>query len=97
MGGRAWMQAEEEHFLRAPEQVFGPRRRAALRVIRDRIGLDYFGIDCGLDPDGHLVVFEVNAAMLVHDQNPEFPYKDRYIRRIKRAFDGMLARLARGN
>jgi tetratricopeptide (TPR) repeat protein len=97
MGSHAWMQAEEEHFLRAPEQIFGPRHYAALRVIRDRIGLDYFGIDFGLDPDGHLVVFEVNASMLVHDQNPEFPYKDPYIRRIKVAFDGMLARLARGN
>ena len=97
MGSHAWMQAEEEHFLRAPEQVFGPRHTTALRVIRDRIGLDYFGIDCGLDPEGRLVVFEVNASMLVHDQNPEFPYKDPYIRRIKVAFDGMLARLARGS
>jgi len=97
MANHAWMQTEEEHFLRAPEQVFSPRHYAALRVIRDRIGLDYFGIDCGLDPDGRLVVFEVNASMLVHDQNPEFPYKDPYIRRIKLAFDGMLARLVQGN
>ena len=97
MGSHAWMQAEEEDFLRAPEQVFGPQHYAALRVIRDRIGLDYFGIDCGLDLDGRLVVFEVNASMLVHDQNPEFPYKDPYIRGIKVAFDAMLARLARGN
>ncbi|RXH20029.1 tetratricopeptide repeat protein [Bradyrhizobium guangzhouense] len=97
MGSHAWMQAEEEHFLHAPGQVFSPRHFAALRVIRDRIGLEYFGIDCGLDLDGRLVVFEVNASMLVHDQNPEFPYKDPYIRRIKVAFDGMLARLARGN
>lgn len=93
----AWMQDEEERFLRTPEQVFGVPHYQALRIIRDRIGLDYFGIDCGLDPDGHLVVFEVNASMLVHDQNPEFPYKDLYIRRIKVAFDGMLARFARGN
>ena len=97
MGRHAWMQEEEERFLRAPEQVFGASHTAALRVIRDRIGLDYFGIDCGLDRDGRLVVFEVNASMLVHDQNPEFPYKDPYIRRIKLAFDGMLARFARGN
>lgn len=97
MAHHAWMQDEEERFLRAPEQVFGTAHYAALRVIRDRIGLDYFGIDCGLDLDGDLVVFEVNASMLVHDQNPEFPYKDPYIRRIKVAFDGMLARVARRN
>jgi glutathione synthase/RimK-type ligase-like ATP-grasp enzyme len=97
MGRHVWMQDEEERFLRAPEQVFGAAHDEALRVIRDRIGLDYFGIDCGLDRDGNLVVFEVNASMLVHDQNPEFPYKDLYIRRIKVAFDGMLERFARGN
>jgi glutathione synthase/RimK-type ligase-like ATP-grasp enzyme len=93
----AWMQEEEERFLREPQQVFAPSHYESLRVIRDRIGLDYFGIDCGLDASGQLVVFEVNASMLVHDQNPEFPYKDPYIRRIKLAFDGMLARFARGN
>jgi tetratricopeptide (TPR) repeat protein len=97
MARHAWMRDEEERFLRAPEQVFGAAHDQALRAIRDRIGLDYFGIDCGLDRDGHLVVFEVNASMLVHDQNPEFPYKDPYIRRIKVAFDGMLARFAQGN
>ena len=97
MGRHAWMQDEEERFLRTPEQVFGTAHDEALRVIRGRIGLDYFGIDCGLDRDGNLVVFEVNASMLVHDQNPEFPYKDQYISRIKVAFDAMLGRVARGN
>ncbi|WP_426424639.1 tetratricopeptide repeat protein [Bradyrhizobium genosp. A] len=97
MARHAWMQDEEDRFLRAPEQVFGAAHDQALRGIRDRIGLDYFGIDCGLDRDGHLVVFEVNASMLVHDQNPEFPYKDPYIRRIKVAFNRMLARVAQGN
>ncbi|KJC54396.1 hypothetical protein UB31_05710 [Bradyrhizobium sp. LTSP849] len=97
MGRHVWMQDEEECFLRDPEQVFGAAHYEALRLIRDRIGLDYFGIDCGLDRDGKLVVFEVNASMLVHDQNPEFPYKDLYISRIKVAFDAMLGRVARGN
>ncbi len=97
MGRHVWMQEEEECFLRDPGQVFGAVHFEALRAIRDRIGLDYFGIDCALDRDGHLVVFEVNASMLVHDQNPDFPYKDPYIRRIKVAFDAMLGRIARGN
>jgi hypothetical protein len=33
--------------------------------------------------------------MLVHDDNAEFPYKDPAVRRIKAAFDAMLARLAK--
>jgi hypothetical protein len=97
MGRHAWMQEEEERFLRDPRQVFGAAHFEALRTIRDRIGLDYFGIDCALDRDNHLVVFEVNASMLVHDQNPDFPYKDPYVHRIKTAFDAMLECFARGN
>jgi glutathione synthase/RimK-type ligase-like ATP-grasp enzyme len=58
--------------------------------VRERFGLDYFGIDCALDSDGNLVVFEVNASMLVHDDNAEFPYKDPFVRAIKAAFNSML-------
>jgi hypothetical protein len=40
------------------------------------------------------VVFEVNASMLVHGDNAEFPYKTPFVHRIKRAFDEMLRKLA---
>jgi glutathione synthase/RimK-type ligase-like ATP-grasp enzyme len=65
-----------------------------LQRIRDAIGLDFFGIDCGLDRDGAVVVFEVNASMLVHGRNQQFPYKTEAVERIKQAFHGLLARLA---
>jgi len=65
-----------------------------LQKIRRRIGLDYFGIDCGLDASGNLVVFEVNASMLVHDQNKDFPYKTPFVHRIKAAFEAMLRKFA---
>ena len=39
-------------------------------------------------------MFEVNASMLVHEHNEEFPYKDPYVVRIKLAFDEMLRKLA---
>lgn len=97
MASHGWMQAEEERFLRDPGAAFGAGQFEILRLIRSRIGLDYFGIDCALDRDGRLVVFEVNASMLVHDQNPDYPYKDPYIRAIKVAFDAMLERMTRGN
>ena len=94
MGDHGWMQQEEAAFLANPGVVFDARHYAALREIRARIGLDYFGIDCGLDRDGNLVVFEVNASMLVHADNAEFPYKDPYVRAIKAAFDAMLRKRA---
>ena len=95
MASQDWMQREEEQFLRDPGSVFCARHYEALRAIRSRIGLDYFGIDCALDGEGNLVEFEVNASMLVHDENPDFPYKDAFVRGIKAAFDAMLERIAR--
>ncbi len=77
-----------------PPRSSAPSHYETLRAIRDRIGLDFFGIDCGLDRDGTLVVFEVNASMLVHEHNEAFPYKDPYVRAIKQAFDAMLAETA---
>jgi len=56
--------------------------------------LVFFGIDCGLDGSGNLVVFEANASMLVHDKNEEFPYKAPFVHRIKSAFDEMLRKFA---
>jgi tetratricopeptide (TPR) repeat protein len=94
MGEHPWMQQEELAFLAGPGTVFSDRNYQALRTIRDRIGLDFFGIDCALDASGDLVVFEVNASMLVHDQNASFPYKGPFVRNIKLAFDAMLQRRA---
>ena len=43
--------------------------RAAVHAIRERIGLDYCGLDCCLMEDGTVVVFECNATM---NFNPRF-------------------------
>jgi len=94
MADHPWMQQEEAAFLSYPPGVFSAAHFKTLRTIRDRIGLDFFGIDCGLDHAGNLLVFEVNASMLVHEQNEAFPYKDPYVRMIKQAFDALLARRA---
>lgn len=96
MANQEWMQREEAAFLNDPTLVFNPAHYQALREIQQRIGLDYFGIDCSIDTSGNLLVFEVNASMLVHDDNAEYPYKDPAVRRIKAAFDAMLAKFAKG-
>ena len=95
MAHQPWMQQEEAAFLNDSADVFGPVRMQALHAIRERVGLDYFGIDCGLDRNGNVVVFEVNASMLVHARNEGFLYKDPAVRRIKLAYDAMLRKLAR--
>jgi Flp pilus assembly protein TadD len=94
MANRQWMQAEEEAFLGHPQGVFGARQFEALRAIQREIDLDYFGIDCSLDRHGRVVVFEVNACMLVHPHNERFPYKNESVKRIKERFQAMLRRMA---
>jgi tetratricopeptide (TPR) repeat protein len=93
MAETQWMQAEEQAFLENPMNVFGAAQYAALRAIGETIGLDYFGIDCALDAQGAVVVFEVNACMLAHGDNDAFPYKTPSVERIKRAFHAMLGRI----
>jgi glutathione synthase/RimK-type ligase-like ATP-grasp enzyme len=97
MANQPWMQREEKAFLHDAAAFFSPANYQALQIIQERIGLEYCGIDCGLDAYGNLVVFEVNASMLVHARNEGFPYKAPAVRRIKHAFDAMLRKLAKSS
>lgn len=93
MANHAWMRKEEERFLDDMGGVFSASHQDALRAIAKATGLDYGGVDCGIDRDSRIVVFEANASMLVHDEkNADFGYKNQYIARIKVAFDAMLSR-----
>jgi glutathione synthase/RimK-type ligase-like ATP-grasp enzyme len=93
MANHAWMRQEEERFLKSLGSVFNAAQQDALRAMASATDLDYGGIDCGLDRDGRIVVFEANASMLVHDEAGEvFAYKNQYVARIKNAFDTMLSR-----
>ncbi|HZP77365.1 MAG TPA: tetratricopeptide repeat protein [Pseudolabrys sp.] len=94
MAARPWMQHEEKAFLDNPWKVFSTAHRAALEKIRMAFELDFFGVDCGLDQEGNLVVFEVNASMLVHNQNDALAYKTPHCIRIRDAFHAMLLRIA---
>jgi tetratricopeptide (TPR) repeat protein len=94
MATTPWMKEEEAAFLETPGAVFGERQTAALRALMQATGLNYVGVDCALDESGNVVVFEANAAMLVHGNNTTFPYKDKPVRRIKDSFDAMLERHA---
>ena len=94
MAHQPWMQKEEEAFLNNPTGVFKPAHYQALHTIRERIGLEYCGIDCALDVSGNLVVFEANASMLVHERNEGFSYKTPAVQRIKLAFEAMLRKFA---
>jgi len=94
MKADAMKRAEEAHFMTAFDADFGRRHQAALAAVQERIGLDYFAIDCAETADGKLLVFEADIAMIVHDMDdPEvYPYKRPQMRRVFAAFAEMLRR-----
>ncbi|MEJ0067711.1 MAG: tetratricopeptide repeat protein [Pseudomonadota bacterium] len=96
MAADATLRDEEAAFLASWADPIGPSGIAALREIGARIALDYCGIDCAVQPDGRLLLFECNAAMLVrHTGQPAmFDYKRAPAERIRDAVSRMLARRA---
>lgn len=92
MAESAAKKAEEERFMTAFGSEFARRHRHALAALADRIGLDYFGIDCAQTGDGKLLLFEADIAMIVHlmDLPTIYPYKVPQMRTIFSAFAAML-------
>jgi hypothetical protein len=89
---------EEARFLADIEVVFPPSALAALGIIAERVGLDYFGLNCTLMPDGSLLVFEVETSMSADDRDPPaiFAYKRDYVPRIFRAVEALIDRRIAG-
>jgi hypothetical protein len=94
MSEHAWMRDEEAAFLADPRAAFDGAAYETLVRIGAAVGLEYFGIDCGIDRDGNVLVFEADAAMLVHTSDPIelYPYKHQFVPRIYRAVERMLDR-----
>ncbi len=88
---------EEARFMAAFDDDFAVRHRVALHAIAERVGLTYFAIDCGEAPDGSLLLFEADVAMIVHAMDPPdmFPYKGPQMRKVFAAFAAMLRKYAR--
>jgi glutathione synthase/RimK-type ligase-like ATP-grasp enzyme len=84
--------AEEAQFMRDFDDDFARRHAAALAAIAERVGLDYFAIDCAELADGRLLLFEADVAMIVHAMDPPdiFPYKGPPMRKLFGAFRAML-------
>ncbi len=88
---------EEENFMRTFDQAFAARHQRALAAMIERIGLDYFTVDCAENRRGELLIFEADNTAVVHNMDlPElFPYKAPQMRRVFEAFAAMLYRRAR--
>ncbi len=75
-----WM----EHF----DTDFAVRHAEAFAALYRHVGLDYFGIDSAEMPDGRLLVFELDVAMIVHDMDSAevYPYKKVAMKKLFEAF-----------
>ena len=87
---------EEATFMQTFDIGFGLRHRSTLQELSDRIGLDYFIIDCAETKTGDLLIFEADNTAVVHNMDsPElFPYKPAQMHKIFDAFAGLLTRHA---
>ncbi len=88
---------EEETFMRTFDRAFAVRHQRALTAMIERIGLDYFTVDCAENRRGELLIFEADNTAVVHNMDsPElFPYKAPQMRLVFEAFAAMLYRRAR--
>ncbi|MFZ1988448.1 MAG: tetratricopeptide repeat-containing protein, partial [Alphaproteobacteria bacterium] len=84
--------AEEAEQMQTFNVGFAERHARAFDALYRRIGLDYFVIDCAELPDGRLLLFEADIAMIVHsmDSQVTFPYKKPAMGRLFRAFERAL-------
>ncbi len=85
---------EEERFMRGFDGDFAIRHQGALTAMAERIGLDYFTVDCAENRNGELLIFEADNTAVVHNMDsPQlFPYKAPQMRKIFEAFAKMLYR-----
>ena len=92
MAESAAKKIEEERFMSRFEFEFAERHHAALAGIAERVGLDYFGIDCAQTAEGKLLLFEADVAMIVHsmDSPVVFPYKAPQMQKLFAAFGAMV-------
>ncbi|HEX3465652.1 MAG TPA: hypothetical protein VHS78_16500 [Candidatus Elarobacter sp.] len=94
MDEHAWMRDEEHAFLARIEDVFRGELADALRETAALLPLDYVGIDCAIDRDGKLLIFEADNALIIHtlDDPVRYAYKHEYVPRILTALDAMVRR-----
>ena len=82
----------EELALIEQDEPFRPRARAVFQAIRDRMPLDFFGLDFGFTLDGDVLLFEANATMsfFPFSNDPQFQYLRRSFEPAQAAFQELV-------
>ena len=83
---------EEKRMFANPEGPFPANIAEVLKKVRERIALDFFGMDFGISADGRVVLFEANATMNFFPflANPQFAYVQTCLPSARQAFREMV-------
>ncbi|MHB1677375.1 MAG: ATP-grasp domain-containing protein [Sulfuriferula sp.] len=84
---------EEEAFLHDFVSVLGVSAISALERISQTLGLDYCGIDFGMDKNGCIMLYEANATMVINppEHEKQWDYKRLSIEHALTATKNMLS------
>jgi glutathione synthase/RimK-type ligase-like ATP-grasp enzyme len=80
-------QEKEKDILETFDSYIKPEIQPVIQTIHEILGLDYFGIDCYIDSNMHILIFEVNANMniMVNNQQNKYSIWDKKISAIVNA------------
>jgi len=97
MTSRPKLVAEERALFETDSDPLPPSVRRALEGVRERMDLDFFGMDFGVTRDGRVVLFEANATMsfFPYSADPQFDYLTRSFVPAQAAFRALLGLPAR--
>jgi hypothetical protein len=84
--------AEEQQMFATAEGAFPDEVQQVLTAVRERMALDFFGMDFGVARDGRVVLFEANATMNFFPLSPDprFAYLARCVEPARNAFYDLL-------
>ena len=87
MADRPDHRAEEAKFLADMPSALGSKAMSALKQVQAVLGLDYGGIDFGLNQQGDVLLFEANATMVVQqpDSDERWDYRRTAVEQIHAA------------
>lgn len=85
MGNKQELQKEEKQFLQNNNQ---DNIKKCLEI-KNALNLDYFGIDCNVDKNGKMLIFEATPCMGLLDDT-DFSYTSSAFRRIHKATEDLI-------
>ncbi len=92
MAGREHLIGEEKRMFSRVDGNFRETVRQTLAAVRERMALDFFGVDFGLAPDGRAILFEANATMnfFPSQADSQFAYWEQCVEPARSALRALL-------